>query len=290
MQRKAFTLIELLVVIAIIAILAAILFPVFAQAKTAAKRTAELSNLKQITVAALIYSGDSDDVFPTTSVYNFTFQADRFWPNRILPYTKNAEIIRSPLDSRLKDDPTSPWGPWLSVASNSFSGGSYGTEVQNDASQGVFGLQQSESGWDSFFRNAAVSQTQITKVAETVMLAPKYSRDIAKTSFNWLGQNTSYVWLTNVYMWDCSPDANYYCDEGSGIPNGIREATFGGAARNYPKGNRGGVSEPSSSDSGKGTTSVNFAFADGHAKSMRAEATNPDPKNKPESNMWNSKR
>jgi prepilin-type N-terminal cleavage/methylation domain-containing protein/prepilin-type processing-associated H-X9-DG protein len=65
MQRnhnKAFTLIELLVVIAIIAILAAILFPVFAQAKAAAKKTADLSNVKQMTTAQMMYSGDSDDV------------------------------------------------------------------------------------------------------------------------------------------------------------------------------------------------------------------------------------
>ncbi|RYG49268.1 prepilin-type N-terminal cleavage/methylation domain-containing protein [bacterium] len=62
MKRKAFTLIELLVVIAIIAILAAILFPVFAQAKAAAKKTSDLSNQKQIATANLLYSGDVDDV------------------------------------------------------------------------------------------------------------------------------------------------------------------------------------------------------------------------------------
>ncbi|MER3496793.1 MAG: hypothetical protein C4320_08540 [Armatimonadota bacterium] len=61
-RRRAFTLIELLVVIAIIAILAAILFPVFAQAKAAAKKTADLSNVKQQATASLIYSGDADDV------------------------------------------------------------------------------------------------------------------------------------------------------------------------------------------------------------------------------------
>ncbi len=65
MNRKAFTLIELLVVIAIIAILAAILFPVFAQAKVAAKGAADLSNVKQIALGTLMYSNDYDDLFPT---------------------------------------------------------------------------------------------------------------------------------------------------------------------------------------------------------------------------------
>ncbi|MFX8934016.1 prepilin-type N-terminal cleavage/methylation domain-containing protein, partial [Acinetobacter baumannii] len=60
-MKKAFTLIELLVVIAIIAILAAILFPVFAQAKEAAKKTTCLSNTKQIAVSQLLYSHDYDD-------------------------------------------------------------------------------------------------------------------------------------------------------------------------------------------------------------------------------------
>jgi len=65
MNRKAFTLIELLVVIAIIAILAAILFPVFAQAKLAAKKASDLSNLKQIGLAAVMYTDDYDDTFFT---------------------------------------------------------------------------------------------------------------------------------------------------------------------------------------------------------------------------------
>ncbi|RYG37743.1 prepilin-type N-terminal cleavage/methylation domain-containing protein [bacterium] len=63
MFRKAFTLIELLVVIAIIAILAAILFPVFAQAKMAAQKTADLSNQKQHATGTFLYSGDYDDTF-----------------------------------------------------------------------------------------------------------------------------------------------------------------------------------------------------------------------------------
>ena len=67
MNKKAFTLIELLVVIAIIAILAAILFPVFAQAKLAAKKAASLSNVKQIALGEIMYSGDYDDNFVMAS-------------------------------------------------------------------------------------------------------------------------------------------------------------------------------------------------------------------------------
>ncbi len=66
MKRAAFTLIELLVVIAIIAILAAILFPVFAQAKSAAKQSANVSNMKQIALAGLLYSSDYDDGMPAS--------------------------------------------------------------------------------------------------------------------------------------------------------------------------------------------------------------------------------
>lgn len=63
-MRRGFTLIELLVVIAIIAILAAVLFPVFAQAKEAAKKTSCLSNLRQLGIATKLYLGDNEDVYP----------------------------------------------------------------------------------------------------------------------------------------------------------------------------------------------------------------------------------
>ena len=76
-DSRAFTLIELLVVIAIIAILAAILFPVFAQAKEAAKKTSGLSNVKQLNLACVMYCIDYDDVFPVASRTESSGAADR---------------------------------------------------------------------------------------------------------------------------------------------------------------------------------------------------------------------
>src|SRR6266700_1648862 len=86
-HKKAFTLIELLVVIAIIAILAAILFPVFAQAKAAAKRTGDLSNLKQIGTASFIYANDYDDQLGDSVNYGVETESYILMA-RLKPYTK----------------------------------------------------------------------------------------------------------------------------------------------------------------------------------------------------------
>jgi prepilin-type N-terminal cleavage/methylation domain-containing protein/prepilin-type processing-associated H-X9-DG protein len=101
MQRRAFTLIELLVVIAIIAILAAILFPVFARAREAARATQCKSNLKQIVNAAMMYSQDYDEVYVTSYtgyLHNGLTGTPRqhLWMGLILPYTKNIGIYQCP--------------------------------------------------------------------------------------------------------------------------------------------------------------------------------------------------
>jgi prepilin-type N-terminal cleavage/methylation domain-containing protein len=99
MLRKAFTLIELLVVIAIIAILAAILFPVFAQAKLSAKQTASLSSVKQIGTGNAIYMADHDD---ESVPYWYYWRGDGVaisYMEMMHPYIKNAQLQLNPAAS-----------------------------------------------------------------------------------------------------------------------------------------------------------------------------------------------
>lgn len=122
MSRRAFTLIELLVVIAIIAILAAILFPVFAQAKSAAKKISCLSNVKQMATAAQLYLGDYDDTYPINSMSEpsgFTFSNTLYWyfglimqdnssaklmtsRGLLYPYQKSGAIVNCPDGRNIK--------------------------------------------------------------------------------------------------------------------------------------------------------------------------------------------
>jgi prepilin-type N-terminal cleavage/methylation domain-containing protein/prepilin-type processing-associated H-X9-DG protein len=106
-NRRGFTLIELLVVIAIIAILAAILFPVFAQAREKARAISCLSNEKQMGTALMMYAQDYDEGFPTWDEYQYCISnsasvvpcaanpgldtIDRFWDAKLFPYVKSGD-------------------------------------------------------------------------------------------------------------------------------------------------------------------------------------------------------
>ena len=94
--RRAFTLIELLVVIAIIAILAAILFPVFAQAREAARKSSCQSNMKQMGSAIAMYNQDYDGCFPFVRTNNYAAPNFMTWKQLIYPYTKNVGIYKCP--------------------------------------------------------------------------------------------------------------------------------------------------------------------------------------------------
>jgi prepilin-type N-terminal cleavage/methylation domain-containing protein len=111
-MRRGFTLIELLVVIAIIAILAAILFPVFARAREKARQTACLNNIKEMGLGMLMYAQDYDEMFPAMSLgpvgpipvvpehpafnRHSTLGYFNCWSNGIYPYIKNVQIFLCP--------------------------------------------------------------------------------------------------------------------------------------------------------------------------------------------------
>lgn len=98
-MRRGFTLIELLVVIAIIAILAAILFPVFAKAREKARQSSCLSNTKQLMLGVLQYAQDYDECFPKCwTVIGTNNYASPMWYEAIYPYVKNTQINLCPSD------------------------------------------------------------------------------------------------------------------------------------------------------------------------------------------------
>ena len=110
-NRRAFTLIELLVVIAIIAILAAILFPVFAQAREKARQTACLSNEKQIGMGIMMYAQDNDETYPNanppTPAINGGTGPYLSWDQQIAPYVKNVQVYACPDDTYTYNPATS---------------------------------------------------------------------------------------------------------------------------------------------------------------------------------------
>ena len=191
--RRAFTLIELLVVIAIIAILAAILFPVFAQAKLAAKKTQSISNIKQLGIASNLYWNDYDDTcYPFVYVNNdprLVTNSDGmghyafYWPVLLLPYTKSEQILLDPLDTQ--DDSTlsffgasnkSRFDPknifhYLLVGANDSYGLNYNTfspQTADPAPSNAF-----------FGGYGSISMTSIEDSSNTVLMAEATMKDLS---------------------------------------------------------------------------------------------------------------
>jgi prepilin-type N-terminal cleavage/methylation domain-containing protein/prepilin-type processing-associated H-X9-DG protein len=100
-RRRGFTLVELLVVIAIIAILAALLFPVMAQARAAARKSSCTSNLHQLAMGFTQYFQDYDETFPANGVWEVKTvnDIDKLWYRQIQPYVKNTGVLHCPADT-----------------------------------------------------------------------------------------------------------------------------------------------------------------------------------------------
>ncbi|MBS1727513.1 MAG: prepilin-type N-terminal cleavage/methylation domain-containing protein [Armatimonadetes bacterium] len=280
MKRRGFTLIELLVVIAIIAILAAILFPVFAQAKAAAKKTSDLSNLKQQTLGVIMYESDVDDVVP----FGLDANWQAAWPLLVTPYIKSgamgaqdygksAGLFRSPFETNSAPaagvDPVA-WALGTTI--------SYGANGYFDCDNGcvLHGLfTPMAQGW---ILPDTKSATAVTKPAETIMLANKYNGEAV--AYGSMGVYSAFY--GSVFI---GPENWFDWAAPGEIPNGNPNAGWinGAVGAAYPLGSRGAVGLTTANTS-------NFTFSDGHAKAMKPEATNPDPIGKPDLNMWNADR
>ena len=124
---RAFTLIELLVVIAIIAILAAILFPVFAQAREKARQTSCLSNCKQIALAFQMYQQDNDGTYTWMGPHLGNDTADFMapgappnWGAELMPYIKSPKIYICPSARPSPFDKKQAWGPATDISASSY--------------------------------------------------------------------------------------------------------------------------------------------------------------------------
>jgi len=298
MKKRAFTLIELLVVIAIIAILAAILFPVFAQAKLAAKKTAALSNVKQLGLAVMMYITDYDDLYPL-AFQGTDWTGMDLWAQRTEPYVKSIGLYGAMADSY--QGQIASVGSWAGVGV-SFSANSYygnwccapnwssgfvleGPMGVGDESYGN-GDRDEGQGW---LDGDALNETQITQPAGTILLHEKDGDDVANwnntyegDSFNFRG-NWSAFSMAGVTG---GPDL-----EGIGwgpelIPNATSTAwqsVTNGNLYSFDYGINGAVSTKYSGQS-------TFVFCDGHAKCLIPSSTDPDPVNQPQNNQWNGLR
>ena len=210
MQRsRAFTLIELLVVIAIIAILAAILFPVFAQAKVAAKKSADLSNLKQLGLANMMYATDYDDIYNPVGVARINCPGQPngnwdLWQALIRPYTKNDQIFLSPgakaWDNLWGDD----WYCKADLGGQVIDGKFYVSYLQNNMDTWSWGAGTTwtDAGQHYGFKytaDANNSTTQVEDIAGTIRLIDGIYTEIAwepytdYAAYSGIGGNPTYV-------------------------------------------------------------------------------------------------
>ncbi|MGQ9731365.1 MAG: prepilin-type N-terminal cleavage/methylation domain-containing protein [Candidatus Zipacnadales bacterium] len=192
-QRQGFTLIEILVVIAILAILAAIIFPVFFKARGKARQTKCLSNLKQIGAALIMYADDHDGYYTRGQYWPWT--SVHLWTHAIEPYLRNQEVLRCP------DQGGDPYGYGYNIAY-------WG---HGDTKDGMHGVND----W------YPVHQSQVPEPAETVWVVDfgrywgcglEFGTEQPKPrhndGFNVLFVDGHVKWLKQVEdrMWTINPD------------------------------------------------------------------------------------
>ncbi len=237
MKRRGFTLIELLVVIAIIAILAAILFPVFTQAKEAAKKTQSISNVKNLLLAAQMYTGDNDGMYHRIRNANHvTVNNNWAWgaEDMLQPYIKNYEVMKDPKDGYVRDDCGTPTKATISFSWTFRGGAAHFPETE------TFGLHGYATA--TTFVSDSMAEGAVGNPASTAHLYPLWT-------------TASYQNGYSYYRW--------YSDDLWRLPRFPQALSFtwcsasAGAARM----SIGAYADQST-----------YGYADGHAKAVKREA------------------
>ncbi|MCW5942241.1 MAG: prepilin-type N-terminal cleavage/methylation domain-containing protein [Fimbriimonadaceae bacterium] len=261
-KRKAFTLIELLVVIAIIAILAAILFPVFAQAKTAAKKTVSISNVKQIALGVMMYMGDYDDTYPQSETGGWSTPHIQ-WYGMIYPYVKSGDRVSTVNGDQSwgKDGIFRAPGYPRAIGAGQDGGHSYGAHFS------IFVNNYGHAGPVDGAPNAAVGQSNLDAPADKVMIMEKGANS-ADWSYPWF-HDWQQMWVGSIATTpgDASTvnrDGVEVYTPGTAVYSPVFDsdctATTSGAweCAAHPRYRYNGVSP--------------MAYADGHASSMKRGA------------------
>jgi prepilin-type N-terminal cleavage/methylation domain-containing protein/prepilin-type processing-associated H-X9-DG protein len=244
-----FTLIELLVVIAIIAILAAILFPVFAQAREKARAITCLSNEKQIGTGLMMYVQDADETYPVDQWYSSgNPQIQYRWYQELMPYIKNGDTYTTATGGVLAGNATGGGGVWHCPSFPS----------SQDSEYGVNNALMPDSGscpWINSASTPVVILAAVDAPADKVIIAEKGQND-GNTSFLSFdvaeGDWTDTVGSPPGSHDGVHKDLTHDCD----IPNGPNQPTFTnyGSCSTFPR--------------YRHTGTTNLIFCDGHAKAF----------------------
>ncbi len=283
-RTSGFTLIELLVVIAIIAILAAILFPVFASAREKARQTTCESNMKQLGLAILQYTQDFDEVFPaggnSNSLYNGGDPSGN-WILTVSPYVKSINTFMCPDDAGAAK--VSVWqGIGVSYSANGEMEYGIGPNYGNLCEVGIMNQTDSTGLWNLWTPKyttlgnigGGINASIIGKPSETILLGENWNADDGNFS-----ATSEEQLLTNNYP-------------GVGLPCGTHPVGSFNSTNNA----NGYVTAHHNESAGGGDDGLsNFVFSDGHVKAMHPYLTNPDcqlgyPGNWDANDMWNAYR
>lgn len=255
-KNSAFTLIELLVVIAIIAILAAILFPVFAQAREKARATSCLSNMKQIGLAVMQYAQDYDETFP---LRNYNQWAAEPWDWTVQPYIKSLAVFYCPDDSSA-GQVTGPGNDWMGVgisyASNSL------MTWPGPKLVGIMGYPADPNAtWMGTSGSATLAD--IKQPSDVIMVTETHCDDVLKAG-NTDGNTSRWGTCAGIEdwpTWSCTAPGGVFLQRPPLQSRGGSEDPFGDQVIN------GSVSHKHSEKRS------NFLFSDGHVKSMKPYLT-----------------